>query len=66
MAALALAPNANQEPPAPLPAIIKEELAKAQKEDKAVEKISQLKETNAILMNDMRETVNRAARKLLH
>lgn len=52
MAALAVAPNANQEPPAPLPAIIKEELAKAQKEDKAVEKISQLKETNAILMNE--------------
>ena len=40
----------------------KEELAKAQREDKAVEE----KETNTILMSDMRETVNRAARKLLH
>ena len=36
MAALVVAPNANQEPPAPLPDIIKEELAEAQREDKAV------------------------------
>lgn len=66
VSALALTTNANQEPPAPIPTISKEELARAQREDQAVGEIIKLKETDAVLTSDMRKTVNRAARKLFH
>lgn len=66
VSALALTTNANQEPPAPIPTISKEELARAQREDQAVGEIIKLKETDAVLTSDTRKTVNRAARKLFH
>lgn len=66
VAALTLATNADQDPPAPLSTISRDELAKAQREDEAVGEIIRLKETNAVLTSDTRRTVNRTAKKLLH
>lgn len=65
VAALALTTNADQEPPATFPTTSKEELIKAQREDKAIGELIKLKETNTIMTNDVRQTLDRTARKLL-
>lgn len=66
VAILALTANTNQDPPTSLPTISSEELVKAQREDPAVGEIIRLKETNAVMTNEIRQTVGKAARRLLH
>ncbi|KAJ7992650.1 hypothetical protein DPEC_G00280880 [Dallia pectoralis] len=56
-------------PPQPhcyLPAISHDDLVKAQREDQAIGKIMELKESNTTLTDDIRQTVSGATRKLLH
>lgn len=56
-------------PPQPhrhLPAISHDDLVKAQKEDQAIGKIIELKESNTKLTDGIRQTVSGATRKLLH
>ncbi|KAJ8007769.1 hypothetical protein DPEC_G00097640 [Dallia pectoralis] len=56
-------------PPQPhcyLPAISHDDLVKAQREDQAIGKIMELKESNTTLTEDIRQTVSGATRKLLH
>lgn len=56
-------------PPQPhchLPAISHDDLIKAQREDQAIGKIIELKESNTKLTDDIRRTVSGATRKLLH
>lgn len=49
-----------------LPTISHDDLVSAQKEDQAIGKIVELKESNTKLTDDIRKTVNGDARKLLH
>lgn len=66
VAALALVADPNLDFPTPLPTISHEELSESQRKDPATSEIINLKETRTVLTNDVRESVSRAAKRLLH
>lgn len=61
---LALIANMSKELPTSLPAISIEKLSKAEREDSAVGEVLQLKETNAGMRNEIRQTLSKATRRL--
>ena len=64
IAALTLATDTTPEPSV-IPTISRDELVRAQREDTAIGEVIKLKETNAVLNNDTRQSASRAASKLL-
>lgn len=60
------APGSNQQYHTHLQTISHDELVKAQREDQALNKIMELKESNTKLTDEVRKTVSGATRKLLH
>lgn len=59
-------PDPPPQPHSHLPAISHDELVKAQREDQAIGKIIELKESNTKLTDNVRQTASGATRKLLH
>ncbi len=59
-------PDPPPQPHCHLPTINHDDLVKAQRDDQAIGKIIELKESNTKLTDDIRQTVSGATRKLLH
>lgn len=62
----ASSPDSNPQSCSHLPVISHEELVKAQREDRDINKIMELKETKTKLTDEVRNTLRRTTRKLLH